>query len=177
MPEDYKEASRKEAEQIAKTLTQLGKLLESDRLITVYASDASELRAKVSDLLARFRTNLEYLAEVDRADIFKTDPALAPRRYVLIGNIEAAKIAFESEVVPALDRLTSQVVEQARAHPPASLDVSALPPAPSGERWTVQRVVEAAEHLVEQGTKAVQVATKAYVLVKALGLLVGIPVP
>jgi hypothetical protein len=30
---------------------------------------------------------------------------------------------------------------------------------------------------VEQGTKAAKVAGKAYALVKALGLLVGIPIP
>lgn len=177
MPTDYKEASRKEAEQIAKTLKQLDTLLETDRLDTVYATDASELRAKVSELLRSFNTSLQNLAEVDRADVFKTDPTLAGRRYVLIGDLEAAKIVFDSEVLPALARLTSRIVEQAKADPPATLDVSALPPAPSGERWTVQRVVDAAERLIEQGTKAVGAATKGYALVKALGLLVGIPIP
>ncbi|MDR7521521.1 MAG: hypothetical protein QN168_03555 [Armatimonadota bacterium] len=177
MPQDYQQASRKEADQILKTLVQLDTLLASDRLNRVYASDVSDLRARVADVLERFRTNLENLAEVDRADVFKTDPTLATRRYVLIGNIEASKVVFETEIVPALDRLTSQVVEQARTHPPATLDTSALPPPPSGDRWTVQRVVETAEHLVEQGAKAVQVATRAYALVKALGLLIGIPVP
>ncbi|MDR7484382.1 MAG: hypothetical protein QN187_03550 [Armatimonadota bacterium] len=177
MPGDYQEASRKEAEQIRRTLAQLDKLLESDTLHTVYATDASDLRTRVVDVLKRFQTNLTHLGEVDRADIFKTNPIHAETRYRLIENIVAAQIEFETEVVPALNRLTSQVVAHARAHPPASLDVSRLPPPPSGEPWTVQRVVDAAERLVEQGTKAVQVATKAYALVKALGLLIGIPVP
>lgn len=177
MPTDYKEASRKEAEQIARTLEQLDNLLDSGRLDTVYATDVSGLRAKVSELLKSFNTNLQNLAEVDRADVFKTDPTLAGRRYFLIGEIEGAKIMFDSDVLPALTRLTRRIVEQAKAAPPTELDVSALPPPSSGERWTVQRVVDAAERLMEQGTKAVEAATKGYALVKALGLLVGIPIP
>jgi hypothetical protein len=177
MPTDYKEASRKEAEQIARTLKQLDTLLDSGRLDTVYATDAGDLRAKVSELLKSFKTNLQNLSEVDRADVFRTDPTLAGRRYLLIGELESAKIVFDSDVLPALTRLTSRIVEQAKAAPPAELDVSALPPPPSGERWTVQRVVDAAERLMEQGAKAVEAATKGYALVKALGLLVGIPIP
>jgi hypothetical protein len=177
MPTDYREASRKEAEQIRKTLTELDALLASDRLTTVYASDASELRAQVSDLLKEFRTNLVFLEEVDRADVFGGDPIQAQRRFTLIRNLEGAKIVYDSQVLPALARLTSQIVEQAKAAPPGTLDVSALPPPESGERWTVERVVAAAERLVEQGSKAVGAATKGYALVKALGLLVGIPIP
>ena len=177
MADDYKDASRKEAEQIKKTLIQLDGLLKSDKLSTVYASDASELRERVSELLKTFRQSLENLAQVDRDDVFKTDPTLAGRRFTLIGHIESAKVEFETEVVPALAQLTDQVVEQAKASPPPKLDVSALPPPPSGEKWTVPKVVAAAEQLVEQGTKAAKVAGKAYALVKALGLLVGIPIP
>jgi hypothetical protein len=177
MADDYKDASRKEAEQIKKTLIQLDALLKSDKLATMYASDASDLRAKVADLLEKFRTSLENLAQVDRDDVFKTDPTLAQRRFILIRNIESAKVEFETEAVPALAQLTDQVVEQAKVSPPAELDVSALPTPPSGEQWTVPRVVAAAERLVEQGTKAAKVAGKAYALVKALGLLVGIPIP
>ena len=177
MSEGFTESSRKEAEQIMATLIQLDKLLASNRLSTVYASEATDLRATVSDLLVRFRTNLENLAEVDRADVFKTDPTLANRRFVLIGNIEAAKTVYETQVLPDLDRMTARVIEQAKAGAPASLDVSGLPPAPSGERWTVQKVVDTAERLLNQGTKAVQVAAKGYAMVKALGLLVGIAIP
>jgi hypothetical protein len=177
MAEDFKATSRREAEQIATTLTQLDMLLASEKLTDLYASDAGELRTRVSDLLAKFRTNLENLAEVDRADVFQTDPTLANRRFVLIGNIEAAKISFETEAVPALDRLLSRAIEHAKASPPVTLDVSALPQTQPEERWTVEKVVDAAERLVDQGTKAAGVATKGYALVKALGLLVGIPVP
>ena len=177
MPTDYKEASRKEAEQIRKTLTQLDALLETNRLTTVYASDATELRAQVSDLLENFRTSLESLARVDREDVFGTDPTFAQQRFKLIQRLEGAKITYDSQVLPSLARLTSQIVEQAKAAPPGTLDVSALPPPASGERWTVERVVTAAERLVEQGSKAVGAATKGYALVKALGLLVGIPIP
>ena len=176
MTETYMQASRSEAEEIAATLKQLDVLLASDKLGTIYAADATELRRSVRKMLATVNTDVEALANIERNDIFKHDPTLAQHRYQLIKDIETTKIDFEFDIVPALERLTKEVVEQAKQNP-ASVDESTLPPTPSGERWTVEKVLSKAEQFSDQATKAVRFVPKAYTFAKALGLVLGIPVP
>lgn len=175
MAEDYTETSRNEAERIAATLKQLDVILASDKMSALNVGDVTELRRSVRKMLIGFNTDLEGLANIERDDIFKTNPVFATQRHQLIKNIETAKIDFEFDIVPTLEKLTKQVVQHFKRNPPATVDESALPPAPPGTRWTVQKVLDAAEQFVDQAIKAVGVASKAYPLVKALGLLVGIP--
>jgi hypothetical protein len=177
MAEEYTEVSRRNAEQIAATLKQLDMILASDKIATPPTGDITELRGRVRKLLVDINSDLEALANIDRQDVFKTNPVFATQRYQLIRNAETSKIAFEFEILPSLQTLTKRVVEEVKQKAPERADVAALPPHPPGEQWTVQRVVDTAQTFVTQATKAAEVAGKGYALVKALGLLSGVPVP
>lgn len=174
---EYVESSQGDAEEIAKTLQQVDTLLASEKLHQLYQGDAAELRKNVRKMLVSIRTDLEALDNLEKEDPFKTDPTLANQRYKLIKNIESAKVDFEFEIVPALEKLTRQVVETSKQNPPAQVDEQALPPPPAGEKWTVQKVLDTASQFVEQAARAGAIFTKAYTLAKALGLVLGIPIP
>ncbi len=177
MASGYLEHSQQEAQEIAHALQQIDTLLGSEKLGQVYQGDILEIRRKVRTLLGNIRTDLAALAEVEASDLFKSDPTQANRRYLLIKNIESAKIEFEFDVLPALEKITRQAVENSKINPPQQIDESALPPLPTGEKWSVQKVLDVAEQLVEQAGRAGAIVAKAYPLVKALGLIVGIPIP
>jgi hypothetical protein len=174
---DYLESSLSDAEEIAKTLQQVDALLGSDKLDQLYKGDAAELRKNVRKMLVNIKTDLEALGNLEKDDPFKTDPTLANQRYKLIKNIETAKIDFEFEIVPALEKLTRQVVETSKQNPPQQVNEETLPPPPPGEKWTVQKVLDTASQFVEQAARAGAIFTKAYTLAKALGLVLGIPIP
>lgn len=174
---DYLESSQRDAEEITKTLQQVDTLLASEKLHQLYQGDAAELRKNVRKMLVNVKTDLEALGNLEKDDPFKTDPTLANQRYKLIKNIETAKIDFEFEIIPALEKLTKQIVETSKQNPPAQVDEKALPPPPAGEKWTVQKVLDTASQFVEQAARAGAIFTKAYTLAKALGLILGIPVP
>lgn len=177
MASDYLESSLSDAEEIAKTLQQVDALLGSDKLDQLYKGDAAELRKNVRKMLVNIKTDLEALGNLEKDDPFKTDPTLANQRYKLIKNIETAKIDFEFEIVPALEKLTRQVVETSKQNPPQQVNEETLPPPPPGEKWTVQKVLDTASQFVEQAARAGAIFTKAYTLAKALGLVLGIPIP
>ncbi|GAB4451401.1 MAG: hypothetical protein OHK0041_14180 [Anaerolineales bacterium] len=177
MASDYVESSLGDAEEIAKTLQQVDALLGSDKLNQLYQGDAAELRKNVRKMLVNIKTDLEALSNLEKDDPFKTDPTLANQRYKLIKNIETAKIDFEFEIVPALEKLTRQVVETSKQNPPEQVNEETLPPPPPGEKWTVQKVLDTASQFVEQAARAGAIFTKAYTLAKALGLVLGIPIP
>jgi hypothetical protein len=174
---DYLESSLSDAEEIAKTLQQVDALLGSDKLDQLYKGDAAELRKNVRKMLVNIKTDLEALGNLEKDDPFKTDPTLANQRYKLIKNIETAKIDFEFEIVPALEKLTRQVVETSKQNPPQQVNEETLPPPPPGEKWTVQKVLDTASQFIEQAARAGAIFTKAYTLAKALGLVLGIPIP
>jgi hypothetical protein len=173
---DYLESSQNDAEEIAKTLQQVDMLLGSEKLNQLYEG-AAELRKNVRKMLVNIRTALEALGNLEKEDPFKTDPSLANQRYKLIKNIETAKIDFDFEIVPTLEKLTRQVVENSKQNPPEQVDEQTLPPPPPGERWTVQKVLDTASQFVEQAARAGAIFTKAYTLAKALGLVLGVPIP
>lgn len=177
MASDYLESSLHDAEEIAKTLQQVDALLGSDKLNQLYQGDAAELRKNARKMLVNIRTDLETLDNLEKADPFKTDPSLANQRYKLIEKIETTKIDFEFEIVPALEKLTRQVVENSKQNPPEQVNEETLPPPPPGEKWTVQKVLDTASQFVEQAARAGAIFTKAYTLAKALGLVLGIPIP
>ncbi len=176
MASDYLESSQSDAEEIAKTLQQVDVLLGNEKLNQLYEG-AAELRKNVRKMLVNIKTNLEALGNLEKEDPFKTDPTLANQRYKLIKQIETTKIDFEFDIVPALEKLTRQVVEKSKQNPPEQVDEKALPPPPPGERWTVQKVLDSASQFVEQAARAGAIFTKAYTLAKALGLVLGIPIP
>jgi len=173
MPEEYLDAGRDDADHIKDTLGQLDELLKSPNLAAGYADEVVALRRKVSEILAELRTDLAALAEAERDDVLRVDPTLATRRFQLIRRIETAKIAYEFDVLPALEKLTKEILQQTKQSVPGSTEV----PTPSGERWTVQKVVAAAEQFISTASTAVGTVAKGYALVKALGLLVGVPLP
>jgi hypothetical protein len=174
---DYLETSQSDAEEMSKTLQQVDTLLASEKLEQFYKGDATELRKNVRKMLVNIRTDLEALGNLEKDDPFKTDPTLANQRYRLIKNIETAKIDFEFEIVPALEKLTKQIVEDSQQNPPEQVDEETLPPPPPGEKWTVQKVLDTASQFIDQAASAGAILTKAYTLAKALGLVLGIPIP
>jgi hypothetical protein len=174
---NYQETSEHEAEEIAKTLRQVDTLLASEKLSDVYESDVQKLRGNVRKMLLNISTHIQTLSALEDDVIFKTDPSFANQRHRLINLIETAKIDFEFDIVPALEKLTKQVIANSKQEPPTQVDESKLPPPPAGESWTVQKVLDTAGQFVDQAAHAGTILTKAYTLAKALGLVLGIPVP
>ena len=166
---------QQEAQQLSGTLKDLDRLLE--KVSASYPDDISNLRRTVKKMLVGVNTDVELLANLEKEDIFKTNPVFATQRYQVIKNMEEIQIDFEFEILPALEKITRRTVEQTKQNPPAALDESTLPAPPKGETWTVKKVIETAEGFLDQANKSVGVLTKAYGLVKALGLVVGIPIP
>jgi len=171
------ESSQDEAREIAKTLQQIDLLLASNKLGEVHPSDVSKLRGSVKKLYVSISTDLKTLSSLEEDVLFKTDPSFATQRHQLIKSIETAKIDFEFDIVPALEKLTKQVIEESKQNPPTQVDEKELPPSPHGERWTVQKVLDTASQFVEQAARTGTIITKAYTLAKALGLVLGIPIP
>lgn len=177
MAAQYTNDSQKEAEEIARALKQLDVILANDELKIIYAGDPAQLRKRIKDLLVDIDTNISLLQNVERQDFYGTDPTLARQRVIHTRKIEEDKITFEYEIMPEVEKLTVQTVEYVKQNPPASVDESKLPPALSGEKWTVKKVIETADKFMDQALKAAQVVTKAYAFVKVLGILTGIPIP
>jgi hypothetical protein len=177
MPAKYSDDSQKEVEQIANALKQLDTILASDKISTMYEGDLTQLRASVKELLISIDTNISVLKDLEQRDIFGTNPSLAGDRYALIRRIEENKKDFEFDIVPEIGKLTKQAVQYAKRNPPTSVDESKLPPVPSGEKWTAQKVIDTAEEYLNQAIKAAKIVTKAYAFAKALGILAGIPLP
>ncbi len=170
MASDYLNSSQAEAKDIAKTLRQVDLLLASNKLRDVYQSDATELRRKVKTMLADINTSLNDLSDLEAKHIFKTNPVFATQRHQLIERIETAKIDFEFDIVPALESLTRQVVENSKQNP------SMLVKNPN-ESWTAQKILDQAGQFVDQAARAGTILIKAYGLAQALGLVLGIPLP
>ena len=177
MPSNYLETSERDAKEMAKTLKQIRGLLESDKLRSVYEGDATELLDKVKKVLENFNSARESLASLEEDTIIKTDPSFNNQRNQFIRRIEKAKIDFEYDIVPALEKVTRQVVENSKQNPSAQVDTSKLPPPSPAENWTTQKVLDKASQLVDQAAKAGAILTKAYTLAKALGFVLGIPIP
>lgn len=175
--QDYLESTAQEAQEIADTLKQLDTLLASEKLAVLSADDVNNLRRDVRKMLISMSADVESLASLERETVIKTDPSFVSLRHQLIKSVETAKVDFEFNIVPVLQKLTSQAVQQVKENPPETVDESTLPPPPPDEKWTVDKVIDTAEGFVDQASKATGVITKAYTLVKALGMIVGIPIP
>jgi hypothetical protein len=166
MGDSYIEEERTGSQKIAESLKQLHNLLESEKLARIYHGDIAELRRNVRRLLIGFNADLESLKRVESDDVFKTNPIFATQRHQLIRNIEIAKVDFEFDVLPKIETLTKDALQEAKRNP-SSLDATSL-----GNISAIDR----AERSVEMTAKIVVMATKASTLVKALELLSGIPI-
>jgi hypothetical protein len=141
------------------------------------AIDINNLRRSVKQMLTSVEVDTENFRQVSEADFFDVDPSLALRKRKLIESIKTAEIEFQFEILPKIQKLAHQTVENARQNPPAQIDESKLPPPPPGESWTADKVIGTAEKLIDTATKAGGLFTKAYVFAKAIGLAVGVPIP
>ncbi len=170
------EAAANETRQIAGTLQELDNILGTDKLRSLSTESVAELRRSVRNMLISIRTDLTALEAIKRDDIYGTNPVFAGQKHVLIQRIETTKVDFEFDVVPAVEKLTKQMIEQVKQTPAALVDTSTAPSLPQDENWTVEKVVDRAEEYVDQASRAMSAARKLYTLVKALGLLIGISV-
>jgi hypothetical protein len=180
MASDYLEDYRRDAKEIVKTHGQVKeviKLLESDKVSSSYEDKAEELLNKVEKALVKINSAIQSLVSLEEDSIIKTDATFVNLRTQLIGGVERAKGEFAREIVPELEKLTKQIIESSKQNLPEQVNESVLPPPPSGEHWTVQKVLDTASQLVDQATKAGTIIMKAYPLAKALGLLLGLPIP
>jgi len=176
MSDRYIEGVDGDADKFADVLRHLDSILASDKLQESYEQDATELRRDVKKMLINVNTDVSNLKEIESSDVFKTDPTLANRRYTLIKSVESAKVDFEFDILPKFEKLTIVVVQAVKRNPPASVDENKLPPLP-GEQWTVDKVLNTTDQLLDQAKKAGGMLAKAYSLAKAVGLLIGIPLP
>jgi hypothetical protein len=176
MEEPYGNKAQLEAEKIADSLKQLDNLLNSENLVKIYAGDLNELRRNIRRLLISLNADLESLKSIEKDDIFRTNPIYATQRYQLIRTIETTKVDFEFDIFPTLQKLTKEALEGAKQNP-SSLDIRSLDSTASVERWTSQKVIETAQQFIDKAGKVVGIATRAYTLVRALGLLSGNPIP
>src|SRR5262245_54384196 len=177
MSEEYTESISGDAYMFSDLLKHLDSILASDKLQESQEELAPELRRDVKKMLVNVNTDVANLKEIESSDVFKTDPTLANRRYILIKSIESAKVDFEFDILPKFEKLTKAVVQTAKQNPLASVDESKLPPPPPGEQWTVDKVLDTTDKLIDQAKQAGGMLAKAYSLAKAVGLLIGIPLP
>lgn len=177
MAEDYAASTAKEAEKFREALNSLDLVLASDLLPESETVNVSDLRRKVKEALVNLRTDVESLRDVKSKNFYGTDPTLSLQERQLVRSIESQKVGFEFEIVPAFRKLARETVEKAKENPPPVPDKGSLPAPPPGEEWTAERVVDTAEKFINQAEKAGGVIAKAYTFAKALGLLVGIPLP
>jgi hypothetical protein len=159
-------------------LKQLDSLLTNNNNLTrIYADDLNELRKNVRKLLIDFNTNIQQLKNIEQEDAFKTNPIYATQRFQIIRNIETAKVDLEFDLAPVVEKITKQLIQLAKQNPSNSLDVNSLPPLETGDKWTVEKVINISEQFVDKATKAVGIVSKFYPLVKALGLIAGVSIP
>jgi F0F1-type ATP synthase membrane subunit b/b' len=178
MTTEYSRALVREAKEIAGTLEQLQALLEeSVKLNNNYKVNLQDLLDKGEEVLENINSARESLASLEEDNVIKSDPSFVNLRHQFTRRIEKAKREFERDIVRPLENLTRQVVENSKQNPPEKVDENNLMPHPSGERWTVQKMLDMASQFVDQAAKAGAIATKAFALARALGLVFGIPFP
>ena len=164
MAVEYSGASREAAQEIADALTRLDDVLAAGTFDATAADDLAALRARVRRELVSVRTDLQALGQIDADDVFKTNPVFATQRYQIITSIEQTRIDFEFEVVPALQKFARQNVDRAKQHSSSE----------RADGWTPRAVLESAERLVDDSTRAVSVVSKATALIRAFMLLAGL---
>lgn len=187
MSVDYSEDSKLESAKIADTLKQLDNILANENLKQTYNVDITNLRGDVRKLLSSFNANIVSLDNIEREDVFKTNPMFATQRYQLIKFIEDAKIEFQFKIVPAVDALTRQILSQAKQNPPNFLGNSEssisgttstnVPLAEPSKETGKRNILDKVQEFLNQSGKLVEIASKGYLLVKGLGLLVGVQIP
>lgn len=178
MTTDYSRALVREAREIAKTLEQVQTLLEeSIKLNNSYREHLQELLDKGEDVLENINSARESLTSLEEDTVIKTDPSFVNLRHQFTRRIEKSKRQFERDIVGPLEKLTQQAVENSKQNPPEKVDESKLMPHPSGEPWTVPKMLDRASQLVDQAAKAGAIAAKAFALAQALGLVFGIRFP
>jgi hypothetical protein len=165
MAVEHSGASGSTAQDLADALAQLDELLASQAYDDVQAADVAALRARVRRGLVSMRTDLEALSRLDADDVFRTNPVFATQRYQLITSLEQTKLDFEFDLAPALEKLASASIEQARRRPPVYTDGTGL---------NLEQILDSAERFVDASTRAVGVVSKAGALISALSLLAGL---
>jgi hypothetical protein len=173
--------SREESKLIADTLTQLNNVLSSEKLKTVYSLDLTEtnlLKESVTRMLNRINADTAYLDYIKGEDIFGNDPSFAGNRYKMISSIESIRTDFQFNIFPKIEQITNQVLQQAKEKPDTPLDYTTIPPKSNEvEKTTIGKVLDKAEQIINHGKRAMAIASKAYMFVKGLGLLLGIYIP
>lgn len=177
MSTDHTSESKEDANQFREVLNNLDVVLKSELLDEVSADDIKKLRADVKQMLINMETYVEGWRLVDEKDFFGNEPSLALNRLQFIKNIKATKINFEFEILPKIRQIAEETVEKVKQNPPETVDVKRLPPPPSGESWTTQKVLDTAEKFLTQATTAGGVVSKAYKVAQAIALVAGVPLP
>jgi hypothetical protein len=160
---EYTAGSRQEADQLVVALAQIDELL--DPAATRAAQSAPQalvdMRLKVRQALVKLRTDVAALEEVEKADVFGTNPVFATQRYQLMSRIEETKVSFEFELVPALRRATQDALAAAREQKPES-DALGM-----------------AERLIDQSARAVTLVARLLPIAHAIAALLtgAAPVP
>jgi hypothetical protein len=134
------------------------------------------LQKQVAKILTLLNTNQKLLAGINATDKFGTDPSLALQRARLTEEIEGAMVDYRFDVLPALSRLTTDVLDKAKATGSDDEIVASLN-ATSSEHWTFAKVVDIAQGLIASASTAVGVVAKGYPLVRALALFAGVHLP
>ena len=181
MSDKYIHDSRQESKLIADTLTQLNNVLSNDKLKTVYSLDVGEidsLKEIVAKMLNKINTDTAYLDFIKGEDVFGTDPTFAGQRHKMIASIESISTDFQFNIFPKIERITDQVLQQAKEKPDTPLDYTTIPPkSTTSEKTTIGKVLDKAEEIINHGKRAMEIASKAYMFVKGLGLLLGVYIP
>ena len=153
---EYTAASREEADQLVRALAQIDELL--DPAATSAAQTAPQalvdVRLKVRQALVRLRTDVAALEEVEKADVFGTNPVFATQRYQLIARIEETKVSFEFDLLAALRRATQNALAAAKEQKPES-DALGI-----------------AERLLDQSSRAVTLVARFLPIANAIAALV-----
>jgi hypothetical protein len=100
-------------EQLDRLLSEVGLLLGEPPLSTVQLAPPAPDRTwavVVQDQLTDLRTNALGLSELERADVFHTDPSLATRRAVLINGIAKVSTFVDIRLAPCLRELHSALL-------------------------------------------------------------------
>ena len=177
MSERYIEDARQEATELAAALTELDNLLSNEKVAADVPADVTPLRKNIKKMLVDLKTSIEAMSGVETADYFGTDPTFAQQRIQLMNRIEQAKIDFEFDILPVLKKTITVMAAKAKAAENPQVNAQALPEPDAGSKWTVSGVIEKAESFIANAEKSVGIATKAYAMVKALGMLAGIALP
>jgi hypothetical protein len=170
---DYAEASRAGAQQLFDAIAQLDTFLNRGSLGADTSDAVSKLRHTATSTLIELRTGIEAYSQVKKANLFGTDPSLALQQLQLMKMVEQSKVTFELDVLPNLRLVVRTTIAQNRQTPPDHVDEGELQKVESNSQgWTVERVLDSAEHLAGESERMVGVVSKVMSLAHALGMLV-----